>query len=349
MKNIFRTVMAIAAAVVLFASCDENQNGSANLATLNSVISECQSVLSTATTADYPQDAINDLSELVNSATALVAKGGLTQDKVDALVVSLQNALATFKEAKYADVPASAIVFGLSMNEGTGTSIKTTGSNKWTAEFVTGPTEHFGTDAAAPKWVEGKKGKALEFSNGAALHISDYAPTALEGSAFSISCWLKPSVVRAGNYVLSYNYWESFKFQVQDGSKPFLTAKTDNGACVDMDNESDNSVPVNTWTHVTVTCDFATKTCCFYINGQLTKEWTKDNWSNKMNSYTPADGKKLPIVVGACTTLAEAKTWSWYPEKPDATNFDCFFGAIDELYYYNVALTAGQVSKIYNN
>ena len=53
-------------------------------------------------------------------------------------------------------------------------------------------------------------------------------------------------------------------------------------------------------------------------------------------------------MVAACTTYAEAKAeWNWsWSETPAA--WDGFVGAMDELKLYNVALTDGQVAKLYN-
>ncbi|MDD6363819.1 MAG: hypothetical protein PUA47_00515 [Bacteroidales bacterium] len=344
MKNFFRSALAAAAAFAMlsgFVSCDPtNSENEGDTTALETIISECESLLANSSTNDYPQDAITSFTDVINSAKAALDKTGLTQAQIDALVVAVTKAKETFLAAAFAEIPESALVFGLPFDEGTGTSISTKG-NKWTANFVNGPAEIFGDDAGTPAWVEGKVGKAIELTNGACLHISDYNPTAMPSGALSITCWLKPSVVRAGNYVLSYNYWNVFKFQIQDGSKPFLTAKAGD-TCIDMDNETDNSVPANTWTHVAVTADFATKTCCFYINGVLTKEWVKDAWGNTLAEPTA----ELPIVIGACTTLEEAKTWDWFKAEP--ASWDSFYGAIDELALYNVALTAGQVSKLYN-
>ena len=185
----------------------------------------------------------------------------------------------------------------------------------------------------------------MHFNNGAHLEISNYAANVLEGNELSIAVWVNPDETRASNYVISYNYWNSWKLNIQDGGKPFFTVGTSSGI-TDMDNETDQSVPAKAWTHVVVTCNTTTGNVCFYVNGALTKEWDSEARPNLVGTVTP-NSKELPIMIGACTTYAEALTWDWF--TPAAGNWgDWFMGSLDELKVYNVALTAGQVAALYN-
>jgi hypothetical protein len=80
----------------------------------------------------------------------------------------------------------------------------------------------------------------------------------------------------------------------------------------------------------------------------LTKEWdstSKPNLTGSLQAYS----NKLPLMIGACTTYAEAKaTWDWaWAETPES--WDGFVGAMDEFKIYNIALTEGQVKKLYKD
>jgi hypothetical protein len=80
----------------------------------------------------------------------------------------------------------------------------------------------------------------------------------------------------------------------------------------------------------------------------LTKEWdstSKPNLTGSLQAYS----NKLPLMIGACTTYPEAKAaWDWaWAETPDG--WDGFVGAMDEFKIYNIALTEGQVKKLYKD
>lgn len=347
MKTI-KTLAMIFATVAMFAtSCTPADNGGesvkADLTELNAAIAACDEALVDAE-GSYPADAITTLETLVATAKAAVAKG-LSQTAADNLKQQLAAALDVFKAAKFDAIPADALTFALSFDEGQGTSLTTTGKYQWTAQLMAGPAEEI-ANPELPTFVDGKKGKAMHFNNGAHLEISNYAANVLEGNELSIAVWVNPDETRASNYIISYNYWNSWKLNIQDGGKPFFTVGTNNGIA-DMDNETDQSVPANAWTHVVVTCNTTAGSVCFYVNGSLTKEWTVESKGAALQGTITANEKALPLMIGACTTYAEALTWEWF--TPAAGNWgDWFMGSLDELQVYNKALTAGQVAALYN-
>lgn len=354
MKKIKFTIWMLVASIFVagFAtSCgDDNKddNGNVNLTELTELVSTCESALNGATTDDYPQSAITSFKSTLDGVKDAISKGQVkSQATLNNLLTQLKNALKTFQESAYDAVTEAQTIFKLSFDEGTGTSLKTTGSYEWTATLEKGPSEIFGSDTQLPTFVDGHKGKAIYLKNGAHLEIADYQALPLEGSKLSIAAWIKPEETRADNYVISYNYWKSWKLNIQTENKPFFTVATAAGT-TDMDNETPQSVPNGSWTHVAVTMDLTAGSVKFYINGELTKEWTKDNHANltgTVNTYSSSVGK-LPIFIGTGTSYAEAKAaWDWeWKETPEAWSW--MFGSIDELGVYNVALTAGQVAKL---
>lgn len=350
-KNIFKSTLIAFASILLVStvmtSCDKEEIDPAETSALVALIDSCQTLANAATVDDYPQEAINTFTGVLTTAKTALDNDAITQAAVDNLVVQLRAARETFLAAAYDAIPASDLVMGLSFEEGTGTQLTTAGK-KWTAVLKQGPSEIFGTATNLPGFVAGKIGKAMYFNKGSHLQISDYAASDLMGSQLSVAVWVKPEVTRPGNYIISYNYWNSWKFQLQEQNKPFFTVHTNADGSVDADNQADFSAPNNEWTHLVVTLNLNTKVLTFYVNGVSTMEWTATTKPGLTGTGSWQYKNTLPLMIGACTTYAEAKAeWNWaWAETPEA--WDYFVGAMDELKVYKVALTDGQVAKLYS-
>jgi hypothetical protein len=356
-KNVFKRVLMVCTSLAIFAivvtSCSKKEETvtPANLTTLTAVLDSCTTLLNSASTTLYPQAAITAFQTVVTGAQTAAADKSVSQVTIDNLVVQLRVAEATFLAASYDAIPSSALIFGLSFDEGSGTQLTTSGSNAWTATLAAGPSQLFGTNTGLPTFVTGKVGTAMHFGAGSHLEINNYTASALLVPQLSIAVWVKTDSVRANNYIISYNDWYTWKFQTQNDGKPFFTVNTTLGG-TDADNQMVNSVPNNTWTHLVVTLDLTAGTETFYINGVSTMVWTnvtKPNLGGTMVPYTPVSVSQLPLLIGAGFTYAEANavwpaSWGWNT----IPNWAYFTGSMDELKVYNVCLTAGQVSQLYN-
>lgn len=350
-KNLFRN--AIYAFISIFVlstvltSCDPEEVEPADTTALSALIDSCQTLVDGASTDDYPQEAITAFSNVLTTAKSALTNTSISQSAIDNLVVQLREARTTFLAAAYDAIPASALLMGLSFDEGSGTQLTAEGKG-WTAVLNRGPVEIFGTATNLPSFVDGKSGKAMYFNNGSHLQVSNYAASDLRGSQLSVAVWVKPDSTRAGNYILSYNYWNSWKFQLQEQNKPFFTIHTNADGWVDADNQADFSAPNQAWTHLVVTLNMNTKVLTFYVNGVSTMEWNAESKPGLTGTGAWEYKNTLPLMIGACTTYAEAKAeWNWsWSETPAA--WDGFVGSMDELKLYNVALTEGQVAKLYN-
>jgi len=316
--------------------------------TLQACVDSCTTLLGSSTVAtDYPAAAITEFTTVNNAAKALIANTAATQTQVDNMLVQLRTAKATFLAAAYGAIPASALLMGMTFDETVASNQFKTEGKGWTTVLKTGPSEIFGTATNLPSLKAGKIGNAMYFSNGSHLEVSDYTSTSLLGSTLSISAWVKPETTKGGNYIMSYNYWKTWKFQVQENNKPCFTTNT-TGGVTDADNETVNSAPNGTWTHLVVTMNLTSGKLIFYVNGVNSKEWTsttKPNFTGTLKPYA----NTIPLLVGACTTYTEALVgfdWKGW-DKPNT--WDCFIGSIDELKLYNIALTDGQVSKLYKD
>ena len=347
MKKYF--IIALAALGLCLASCnkDKQEEEKVDLTELNILIERCEALVNNAKLTVYTQQNIatfRQTIEEVKTASADVKK----QTVVTSLIARLKDAKAAFEDSAIGGVKNSDTIFKLSFDEGTGTTLKTEGKYEWTATLEKGAVELF-KDTKLPEFVEGKIGKALHFADASHLSIKDYVPTAVTGlGAFSISCWVKPDELRASNYIISLNSWHNWKFQTQDGGKPFFTVATDQGI-TDMDNETDGSVKVGQWSHLAVAFDNTTGNITMYVNGVLTKTWlgTQHDGKHAAGSKLAAiEGENVQIAIGSDETIgmkrgadnAEIKAWDAY-----------FHGAIDELAVYSVALSAGQVLKLYSD
>lgn len=343
-RSAFVACVSMALMATVYTSCEPEETTPGDTTILVAVIDSCQTLVDAATTTDYPQASIDAFSSALDVAKHAILDTKLSQTAVDNLVVSLRAAKATFKASEFDGIPDASLLMGLSFDEGSGAQLTAAGKG-WTAVLKKGPAEIFGTATNFPSFINGKVGKAMYFSNGSHLEISDYTASDLLGSKLSIAVWVKPDSTRAGNYIMSYNYWKSWKFQVQEYNKPFFSTTTGAGG-TDADNEVEFSAPNGEWTHLVVSMDLTNGKLVFYVNGVNTKEWTSQiltNFTGTLSAYATT----LPLMVGACTTYTEALTWDWSWAHVPA-NWDGLIGAMDELKLYNIALSDGQAAKLYD-
>ena len=355
MQKIF--AIAFAAIAILAIGCKPEgtkDNGSVDKTELTALIAQAKTLVQGASTTTYPQAAIDEFNKTITAVEGAVDQA-TSAASVASLVSRLGDAITTFKESAVDAIKTADTIFKLSFDEGEGTELKTTGKNQWTAKFQKGAEEIF-PETKLPEFVDGKVGKALHFADASHLSIADYDANALTGlGAISIACWVKPDELRASNYIVSLDSWHVWKFQTQDGGKPFFTFTTNNG-CSDMDNEHDASVAVGRWDHLVVTWTNETGEVKFYVNGELTKTWAGNAHMDGTKEKHGAGTKIAPIAsdrteivelaIGSDETIGMKRG----TDNAEIAKWDAYFhGAIDELAVYSVALSQGQISKLYND
>lgn len=350
-KNAFIACVSIAFIAVVFTACSKSNDSvtTADQTKLTALADSCTTLLSSTTVAtDYPAASITAFQTVLTNAKAAAAVTTITQTAVDNLVVNLRAAKTTFLAAAYGAIPSSALLMGMSFDETVTSNQFTTEGKGWTAVLKTGPTEIFGTATNLPSFVTGKVGKAIYFSNGSHLEISNYTSTDLLGKQLSIAVWVKPDSTRSGNYIMSYNYWNSWKFQLQEQNKPFFTIHTNADGWVDADNQADLSAPNKAWTHLVVTLNMDTKILTFYVNGVSTMSWNATTKPGLTGTGAFQYATVLPLMIGAYTTYAEALL-NDTGGTASKNSWGSFIGSMDELKLYNIALTDGQVAKLYKD
>lgn len=346
------TLLAVIPALTFSCKDDSGDDGgNVDKTELTALIAECEELANAATTDDYPADAIATFKSKIAAVKTASEAAGVTQTAINNLVVQLTEAKSTFEQSAYDAIPETSVLLNYTFDEA-GTSLVSTGTQKVVAVAKAGPSEVFGASAEAPKFEEGVKGLGVKLNNGAYFAIDEYADAAFLPQNLSISVWVKPDVVRAGNYIISLNYWNNWKFNLQTESKPFFTVATADGI-IDADNETVESAPVGKWTHLVVSLSLTDHTLKFYVDGNLTKTWDASGKPQLAASslaafYMPESGNKLPLLIGCATTYDEAASWSWTTLPIEPSGWDNYEGMIDELKVYNIALTDGQVSKLYN-
>lgn len=355
LKNLFFGLFTVLLLAGTFVACSDSDDDpsdpiKAELAELNEAIKSSQALLDAPTVdEDYPANAISDFKKVVDAGKAVQANDKATQAQVDAIVVQLNKAKESFLAAAYGAIPDSALLMGLTFDEEVNDNKIVTAGKGWVAELAKGPSEIFNADTGFPTFVTGKIGKAIRFEKGSHLEVNDYSSADLLSSQLSVATWVKPDSTRAGNYIISYNYWNSFKFQLQEQNKPFFTIHTNEDGWVDADNEHEMSAPNNEWTHLVVTLNLNTKKIAFYVDGALTKEWDDTTKEGLKGTGAYEYETLLPLMIGACTTYAEADAeWDWeWSRTPDG--WDHFVGLMDEFKLYNIALDEGQVAKLFRD
>mgnify|MGYP000882049219 FL=1 len=349
MKNLMKLhtllLMLFVSTALILGSCkdDDDDIVEGDKTELNALIAQAEAIAAAATTADYPQSAIDAFKATLQTIKDAAATK-LTQTEINNLVVNLTNAMGTFNSQAYGYIDESLYLnAGWNFDEGTGTTATAYSTTQHVATFFRGNTVILGNDAMMPSWTDGVKGKAVYFNKGAHLEVpftNSFLPANL-----TISVWVKPDELYEHNYIVSQNYWNGYKLQTQGGGKPFFTYKKIDGGIIDADNETDNSVKVGQWNHLVVSVNATTKELRFYVDGTLTKTWTETD--KNIGPLLQTLENVQPFIIGGVATDAELA--ANFMEWTTAENLGYFKGAIDELKIYNIALTDGQVSKLYND
>ncbi len=338
-------LMLFVSSAIMFSSCnDEEKIVEGSKTNLNATIVEADALSVSATIADYPQAAITSYNATLTTVKAAAATP-LTQVEIDNLNIQLKAAMVTLDSKAYGFIDdALYLNAGWHFDEGTGTTATAYSTVKHVGTFKAGNAVIMGANAKSPTWGNGVKGgKSIVLDGGAHLEVP--YTTAFLPANITISVWVKPTVLRADNYIVSQNYWTGYKLQTQDGGKPFFTFKKVDGGIVDADNETDNSVKVNVWNHIVVSVNGTSKELKFYVNGTLTKTWTEANKGIGPLVQTLAAPTAQPFIIGGVATDAELA--ANFMEWTTSANLGYFVGSIDELKIYNIALADGQVSKLY--
>ncbi len=183
-----------------------------------------------------------------------------------------------------------------------------------------------------PKPVAGRLGQGIQFD--AVDDLVTIADNALlKPTIETVSAWVNPRVVTGSQVIVNNGNrntsWSAYilKFGVCDGGgssgKISFTVRSSNAAGNSTVTQTDTPV-ADTWTHVVGVNDGTTLS--LYINGVL------NNTGSGLSSYAPSG----PIRIGSDADVA------------NANQRYIFNGSLDDVRVYNRALSAAEITQLYN-
>lgn len=334
----------LSAGLMIMSSCKKD-NGNNNTYTtdktaLNAAIDSVKTLLSTTGEGNkpgqYAAGSKNILDSILQLAMDVTASNNYTQQQVSNATDNLERAVITYKSHLIQEVSVANLVAFWKFN---GNAIDSSG-NGHDGELKTG---WVGSSAATavdggtlPKLVPDRFGRpnmAYDFSNAATVEVP--YNSALNPQSFTISLWMKKHGTNCNNYFYSLNRWNGYKFQLQCNDFLFLTVHTDAGYH-DVD-DNPGIIPDETWTHAAVT--YTNGTMSFYINGEQVK--TADIAGVPVTLDAPVNlaiGNELPKDVYNLTD--PNSEYAFYAG-------DYFIGSLDDIRFYNTALTKAEILSIY--
>ncbi len=351
--NRLTTVLAFGMSLVfLVYSCKKSSSFTPpNTASLQAAIDSAKWYLANTTEGtqpgEYPKGSQATLQTALTAAqnvlTAAATSG--TQAQVTAATANLNAAIATYENGKITPIDPAALVaywkFNGNANDSSG--------NGHNGTLEAGPTGLAATPGPAPSLTAdrfGNANSAYHFAGGGNIDVP-YSP-ALDPGAITVSLWEREDTAGRTNhpndcYMVALNRWNGWKFQMQP-TRPFFTVSTDSSI---YDRDAGLDIAIGTtagsgpWHHLVATYD-GNGTENFYVDGQLVKTWT--NLAGALKPINPtvdlSIGTDLP---NSAYTPADDGTGRYYIAWGGY-----WTGDMDDIMIYNIALTASQVTQIYN-
>ena len=177
MKNLMKLhtllLMLFVSTALILGSCkdDDDDIVEGDKTELNALIAQADAIAAAATSADYPQSAIDAFKATLQTVKNAAATP-LTQEQINNLIVQLNAAMETFDAQAYGYIDESLYLnAGWNFDEGSGSTATAYSTTKHVATFFRGNTVILGNDAMMPSWTDGVKGKASYFNKGAHLEV----------------------------------------------------------------------------------------------------------------------------------------------------------------------------------
>jgi hypothetical protein len=296
---------------------------------------------------EYTKGTQATLSTALTAAQAVLTAAATngTQAEVTAATANLNAAIAAYEAGLIIPIAPSSLMaywkFNGNANDSSGNGhIGTLEAGPVGLAAVPGPVPGLTNDRF------GNANSAYHFAGGGNIDVP-YSP-ALNPKAMTISLWERQDTAgrtdhRADCYMMGLNRWNGWKFQMQP-TRPFFTVRTDT-SIYDRDAALDITIGTTAgsgpWHHLVATYDGAGNEV-FYVDGTVVKTWT--NLAGAIKVFTPtvdiSIGTDLPNSAYTPTDDGTGRyyvAWGGY-----------WTGDLDDIMIYNVALTASQVTQIYN-
>ena len=280
----------------------------------------------------YQTGAKAGLQTAINLAQGVRDTDCVEQTELNAAKTNLDAAVAAFEALKITDVSPANLVAHWLFNGDANDATANGNDGTPTAGHV------FFGEGAAPALTADRfdnAGYCYHFDMGSNIEVP-YS-TALNPPELTISLWIRMEEQANNDYIIALNRWNGWKLNLQDLNFLFFTIKaTNEGSDAWYDRDSNPAaITADTWTHVAVS--FTDGFMNFYVNGELVKAW--DN--------TPGTGvavDNINLSIGS-----DLPTGTYSTEEGDFyVNWGGYFkGDIDDIRFYNIALTGPQIASIY--
>lgn len=319
---------------------------------LQAAIATAQNLVSTTSEGTHPGQYTAGsqaaLAAALAAANAVLTNANSTQVQINNATQQLLAAIAAYSTHYIDEIAAASLVGFWKMN---GNANDSSGNNH--NGVLTAGHPYYG--AGTPTLTADRFGRAnmaYHFDNGGNIQVP--YNIALNPSEMSFSVWAKWSsagrTVNANTYTMvALNRWNGFKFQLQDTHIPFMTVKVvkTNGDTTYIDRAAGNGFeqPENTWRHLVVTYKSGVES--FYVDGDLVKTWDATSGADApppglpVTLANPIDfviGQDLPTSVYTTVDGDYQVAWGGF-----------WTGDMDDVMFYNVALTGPQVQSIWTN
>lgn len=205
-------------------------------------------------------------------------------------------------------------------------------------------------------FVSGISGQAAKIGTDGYIVITTLKDSIKTPGSFTLAFWMNGvGPVQGGAqglFAISHRteFWgnlELFLENLNNGSEAFLKIHMFNSGAPDGKGEQWNDVKIanglNKWTHIAVTYDAASSKFSIYADGQPTSVNQKvlDG-----GNYGPIKFKEVGgMVIGSFAFQTDPSLTNHGPESWAKS----FNGAMDQVRFYNVALSASAVNELYVN
>ncbi len=210
-----------------------------------------------------------------------------------------------------------------------------------------------GTAFGPLTYPAGKVARTFEFFGNGYVEVPDN-PVHIPAGSFTVDAWVKPHGFVQGGRMMVVSKYEcggvclnisqsTYQLAVLSGKADATIRDTDAGGIVggQGQNLTGPFVADGGWHHLAMVRDVATKEFLLYVDGALVNSAPLNSGAN--STLKDEDLKPDPLYIGAMKKAGP----SFQPGG--VANMEHFFlGMIDEVEYFNRALSAGEIALIYN-
>ena len=191
--------------------------------------------------------------------------------------------------------------------------------------------------------LESSSDQYLEASGSSAFDLSTY------GESFSISMWVKPESLPSDKLLTMVSKGNAFRAYVDPSNFRVFVGPTSTGPSENAYISNGGSA-TGVWHHVVMTYDGnSLNDASFVASGQFVSKIYRNatagtsyraQYVGRLTNSTSATNSNTFQIGGSDTNTSDPFLSSWY------SSFD---GAIDEVSYWNKALSSSEVTELYNS